>query len=240
VPAERLCRRVLSSAPFIPWRVLFETEQENPFKSQSTLAWYSLGCMFNHSCVPNCLWYLLGDYLVIYVCGATVEPGDELTISYCPLWIPSLNERSSQLLSYGIHSCQCSLCSYDRRFQTQQEGALKRLSNIRALARQKNLSNPVRWKYFEKFVTIYESIEKRYADRPIGFVHEFANLESIDSCFRDENDHPEIMPLLNERRKSFLQRFLSTCRLTTTNGLRLSNPLCLMEVHLQVDLHISD
>ena len=240
VLSERILRRVPPPAPFIPWRLLLETQQENPFKSQSTLAWYSLGCMFNHSCLPNCVWYLIGDYLVIYVCGSTVKPGDELTISYCPLWIPSLSERSSQLLSYGIHSCQCSLCSYDRRFQSQQEGALKKLSNIQALARQKNLSTPMRWKYFQKFIHIYEAMEKQYADRPIGFVHEFADLESVLESFQDEKDHPEIMQFLNERRKSFLQRFASACRLTTADGPRLSNPICLMGFHLQVHLHVSD
>src|SRR5271163_2539335 len=61
--------RSLSSSPSkIPWHVLFKTQQQNPYRSQSTLGWHPLGSMFNHSCLPNCMWYLIGDYLFIYVC----------------------------------------------------------------------------------------------------------------------------------------------------------------------------
>ncbi|CAF4731667.1 unnamed protein product, partial [Rotaria socialis] len=196
---------------YIPWRTLFETQQQNPFRSKSTVGWYPLGSMFNHSCSPNCLWYLIGDYLFIYVCASNIRCGDELTISYCPLWISSLNERTSQLRQFGITSCRCLLCSYDRSNMPQYENELKIFSNLRALSRQKNLSRSKRFNYLKKLKEIYEFIKKKFRQRSIGFINEFVDLENLSHYFQhkcDENNHDdideiEIETFLNEQESSF-------------------------------------
>ncbi|CAF0988554.1 unnamed protein product [Adineta ricciae] len=227
-------KRLPPPLPYVPWRVLFETQQQNPYKSQSTLGWYSLGSMFNHSCLPNCTWYLIGDYLFIYVCSTNVRQGDELTISYCPLWISSVNERSTYLERFNIRSCQCSLCTYDRLDLIEYEKDLKKFSNIRALARQKNLSNFNRFVYLQQLHEHYEYLTNRYSNRAVGFVNEFIDLESINQYFQIDSAENEIKEYLNHRQDSFLDRFSHVCRLTLP---QISNPILLFGTQIQLLIH---
>jgi len=236
-------RRLPPSSPHIPWRVLFNTQQQNPYKSQSTLGWYPLSSMFNHSCLPNCLWYLIGDYLFIYVCASNVRQGDELTISYCSLWISSINERTNQLRQYDITSCQCLLCLYDRSLINEYENDLKKFSNIRALARQKNISNSNRFHYLQQLKCQYEYLINKYQERPISFINEFIDLESISNYFQYENNENEIKQFLNNQQNSFLERLSNICDLTLS---QISNPILLFGRQIQLlinhleHFHLSD
>ena len=207
--------------PQIPWNILFKTEQENPYQSHSTRGWYPLGSMFNHSCLPNCLWYLIGDYLFIYVCASNVRQGDELTISYCPLWIASIHERSHLLRQFQIHSCQCELCLFDRGVMEEYENELKKFVNIRALARQKKIPNGNRWKYLQQLKNQYEVLTEKFSQRPVGFIKEFLDIETIVNSFPEENLEKE----------SFLSRFE---KLTGANKTEISNPILLFGPHLQL------
>ncbi|CAF3437680.1 unnamed protein product [Rotaria sp. Silwood1] len=239
-------KRLSPPTSYIPWRILFETQQQNPFRSKSTIGWYPLGSMFNHSCLPNCLWYLIGDYLFIYVCASNIRQGDELTISYCPLWISSLNERTLQLRQFGITSCRCLLCSYDRSNMPQYEIELKKFSNLRALARQKNLSRLKRFNYIEKLKYIYEFITKKFRQRSIGFINEFIDLEYISKYIQHDynnennnnhiNEH-EIEKFLNEQQLSFLQRLSRVCRLTIKDLPKIGNPIFLFGTQIQLLVH---
>ena len=186
--------------------------------------------MFNHSCFPNCLWYLIGDYLFIYICASNIRQGDELTISYCPLWISSLNERSFHLRQFGIRTCRCLLCSYDRTNMPQYENELKKFSNLRALVRQKNLSREKRFDYLRKLKRIYDFLSKQFRQRPIGFLTEFVDLEYISHYFRDDHQF-EIQEFCEERQISFLSRLLRVCRFTIKD---LPNPIVLFGVQMQV------
>ncbi|UJR08118.1 hypothetical protein I4U23_012395 [Adineta vaga] len=224
-------KRLPPPLPYVPWRILFETQRQNPYKSQSTLAWYSLGSMFNHSCLPNCLWYLIGDYLFIYICSTNVRQGDELTISYCPLWISSINERSNYLQQCQIRSCQCSLCLYDRLSLNEYENDLKKFSNLRALARQKNLSNLNRLIYLQQLHNHYEYLTDKYQQRSVGFMNEFLDLESINEYFQHETMENEIKEFLNHQHDSFLDRLSDVCRLTLP---QISNPILLFGIQIQL------
>ncbi|CAF1930772.1 unnamed protein product [Rotaria magnacalcarata] len=239
---KQFLKHLTPPTSYIPWRTLFETQQQNPFRSKSTVGWYPLGSMFNHSCSPNCLWYLIGDYLFIYVCASNIRCGDELTISYCPLWISSLNERTSQLRQFGITSCRCLLCSYDRSNMPQYESELKTFSNLHALSRQKNLSRSKRFSYLKKLKEIYEFIKKKFRQRSIGFINEFVDLENLSHYFQhkcDENNHDdideiEIETFLNEQESSFLQRLSRVCRLTIKDLPKIGNPMSLFGTHMQL------
>lgn len=220
-------------ASFIPWRILLETQRENPFYSKSTLAWYSLGSMFNHSCLPNCLWYLIGDCLFIYVCSSNIRQGEELTISYCPLWISSLNERSHYLRQFNINSCRCLLCSYDRSNMPQYEIELKKFSNLRALSRQENLSVDKRFEYVEKLKRIYDFITKKFRQRPIGFITEFIDLEYLSNYFQNYSQD-NIQEFLDERQRSFLQSLSRVSRFTIKDLQKVGNPILLFGVQMQV------
>ncbi len=196
--------------------------------------------MFNHSCLPNCLWYLIGDCLFIYVCSSNIRQGDELTISYCPLWISSLNERAYQLRKFGINSCRCLLCSYDRSNMPQYEIELKKFSNLRALSRQKNLSKEKRFDYVEKLKRIYEFITKKFRQRPIGFITEFVDLEYISHYFQHESHENEqaIQEFLDERELSFLQRLSRVCRFTIKDLPKIGNPIVLFGIQMQVSTNV--
>jgi hypothetical protein len=224
-------RRIPPPLPYIPWRILFETQQQNPFKSQSTLGWYSLGSMFNHSCLPNCLWYLIGDYLFIYVCASNIQQNDELTISYCPLWISSVTERSNQLRQYNIISCQCLLCLYDRILINEYENELKKFYNIRALVRQKNLSNSNRFGYLQQLKCQYELLINKFQERPVGFINEFIDLESISNNFQYENNENDIKQFLVNQQKTFLDRLSNICGHILP---QISNPIVLFGKQMQL------
>jgi hypothetical protein len=170
--------------------------------------------MFNHSCLPNCLWYLIGDYLFIYVCSSNIKQGDELTISYCPLWISSINERTNQLRQYNITSCQCLLCLYDRSLINEYENELKKFYNIRALARQKTLSNS----YLQQLKSQYELLTNKFQERPVGFINEFIDVESIQ----------------HENQKTFVERLLNVCRFSS---LEISNPIFLFGKQMELLLN---
>lgn len=236
-------RRLSPPATYIPWRILFETQQQNPFRSKATLGWFPLGSMFNHSCLPNCLWYLIGDHLFLYVCASNIREGDELTISYCPLWISSLNERASILRQYGINSCRCILCSYDQSNMPKYEIELKKFSNLRALSRQKNISCAKRFNYVQKLKQVYESVAKRFHQRSVGFINEFIDLEYISQYFQHnqcgdksaDNEH-DIRKFFDEQDLQFLQRLSHVCRLTIKDLPKNSNPILLFGSQMQVGL----
>lgn len=223
-------RRVPPPTSHIPWRVLFETQKQNPFSSKSTHAWYPLGSMFNHSCLPNCLWYMIGDYLFIYVCSSNIRQGDELTISYCPLWTSSLNDRAHYLRQYGIHSCRCLLCSYDRSNMPQYEIELKKFYNVHALARQKNLSIQQRFDYVQKLNRVYEFLMKKFRQRPIGFIHEFVDFEQIVL----DNQSNEMQQFSEENHTSFLKRLSRVCRFTIKDSPQIENPVVLFGTQMPV------
>lgn len=183
--------------------------------------------MFNHSCLPNCLWYLIGDCLFIYVCGSNVRQGDELTISYCPMWISSLNDRSNLLRRFGIQSCRCSLCSYDRSNMPQYEIELKKFVNLRALARQDELSRSKRFRYVEKSKEIFDSITKKYKQRPIGFIREFFDFESISKFNLINENEENIREFVHDRQSNFLVRLSRVCRFSIKDLPKISNPMFL-------------
>lgn len=184
--------------------------------------------MFNHSCLPNCLWYLIGDYLFIYVCGTNVRKNDELTISYCPLWISSIIERTNLLRQYDINSCQCLLCLYDRSVLDEYENELKKFSNLRALARQKNILNSSRLNYLQELKNQYEFLIAKFQDRPISFINEFIDFETILSEFQNENEMKEFF---SDQQNSFLQRLTKLCCSTLPN---ISNPILLFGTQIQL------
>lgn len=228
IDREGYSRRPLPAQ--IPWRVLFQTQQENPYQSHSTRGWYPLGSMFNHSCLPNCLWYLIGDYLFIYVCASNVRQGDELTISYCPLWIASLQERTNLLRQLDIHSCRCRLCAYDRSMMDEYENELKQFENLRALARQKKISNVNRWKYWQQLKGQYEILVKKFHERPVGFIKEFLDLQTIAGDFAQDHVEKQIKDFFKIEQESFLSRLAHLTGVSNTN---IANPILLFGPQLQ-------
>lgn len=69
---------------------------------------YDFGSRFNHSCNPNCCFYTRGNQLYVRALR-DIEPGEELTISYCELYSTRAS-RLKKLYSKYSFVCQCDRC----------------------------------------------------------------------------------------------------------------------------------
>lgn len=75
------------------------------FQRQSSCGIWEFPSYFNHNCIPNCLYQIFGDIMVIRSC-LDVEKGQELTIGYIN---PSNFDRTQVMQKYGI-DCKCKIC----------------------------------------------------------------------------------------------------------------------------------
>jgi hypothetical protein len=62
------------------------------------------------------------------------------------------------------------------------------LSNIRALARQKNIFSSNRLNYLQQLKYQYEILVEKFQARSIGFMNEFLDIEYISNNFSQENE----------------------------------------------------
>ena len=128
---------------------------------------------------------------------------------------------------------------------------LKKFANQRALARQANLSSNKRFHYVQKLKHVYDSITKKFRQRPIGFVTEFIDLESMSHYFQEDyratneqNDEKymqhEIQSYFDERELSFLLRLSRVCRFNIKDLPKIENPTVLFGRQMQVSRSESD
>ena len=71
---------------------------------------YPTASRLNHSCQPNCVATFTGISLQIRAVE-TVQPGEELTISYTDLLNPSAKRKEGLREQYGF-DCKCQKCVY--------------------------------------------------------------------------------------------------------------------------------
>ena len=72
---------------------------------------------FNHSCLPNCGYSILGDFMFI-VTNRAVAEGDELTIPYCDV-LKSFQDRQKIFGGWNESegfTCLCSRCEFNRKY----------------------------------------------------------------------------------------------------------------------------
>ena len=69
---------------------------------------FAKAALLNHSCHPNCVATFHGTTLQI-TATETIQPGDELTISYTELLRPSYKRKEDLWEQYGF-DCQCRNC----------------------------------------------------------------------------------------------------------------------------------
>jgi hypothetical protein len=86
--------------------------------------WF-LPSFFNHSCVANCKWTLIGDQLFVRTL-TEVQPGEELTIAYTPTLSHSFAVRQAELMQSWRFRCTCALCTLSQRDATL-DGRLRQL-----------------------------------------------------------------------------------------------------------------
>ena len=90
----------------------------------STGLWY-LPSFFNHSCLPNVIYFGIGDCLIL-IAEDTIKKGQELTISYEVLGTNYLSRCFELNNKYGF-TCKCSLCLDERKRLVHQNTIQKKL-----------------------------------------------------------------------------------------------------------------
>mgnify|MGYP001043163323 CR=1 FL=1 len=71
------------------------------------------GSFFNHSCAPNLSWTTdadAGGHAITFVTSTAVAAGDELTIAYVPVDMPTAARRERLAAQYGF-DCTCARCT---------------------------------------------------------------------------------------------------------------------------------
>ena len=68
---------------------------------------WKVGSCFNHDCCPNCLYFMIGDFLFVSAYRDVAE-GEELTIPYCSLRSTYRNRQA--ILETRDFVCCCSTC----------------------------------------------------------------------------------------------------------------------------------
>jgi hypothetical protein len=76
---------------------------------QALGVWGAAIASFARSCVPNCLYFCLGDVMFI-VAARDILPGEGLTIPLAPQRLPYA-QRSLLLMARGQPQCGCALCA---------------------------------------------------------------------------------------------------------------------------------
>lgn len=85
-------------------------------KSKEVAGLWLRPSMFNHSCIPNCAYFIIGDFHFI-ITNRPVSIGEELTIPYCDLRI-SFADRCKIFKNWNNgdgFDCLCERCSYSRQ-----------------------------------------------------------------------------------------------------------------------------
>jgi hypothetical protein len=127
----------LSGLPLSGWDKtrLKATLLHNPFGDSLGQCWrvrrvggaglWFLPSFFNHSCVANCKWTLIGDQIFVRTL-TEVQPGEELTIAYTPTLSHSFAVRQAELMQSWRFRCTCALCMLSQRDATL-DGRLRQL-----------------------------------------------------------------------------------------------------------------
>eukprot|EP00928_Gymnodinium_smaydae_P089113 TRINITY_DN73115_c0_g1_i1.p1 TRINITY_DN73115_c0_g1~~TRINITY_DN73115_c0_g1_i1.p1 ORF type:complete len:416 (+),score=53.99 TRINITY_DN73115_c0_g1_i1:54-1301(+) len=112
-----LCRIACNAMALAP-----EKEVRRASSSSTSKRWedfgvglYPSGAMLNHSCAPNCLWFVRGGVLFVETTQA-VRRGEELTIPYLPVArrcdAKAASRRKRLSKAFGFH-CLCIRCTAD-------------------------------------------------------------------------------------------------------------------------------
>eukprot|EP00798_Chlamydomonas_sp_ICE-L_P004635 gene4635-14831_t len=99
------------------WQVLNEQQELEGMRQSRGVGLWVRPALFNHSCLPNCTYLTVGDFLFIST-TRDVEVGEELCISYLDIMKP-FNERTKLLAEWNSRSsgfaCDCARCEASRR-----------------------------------------------------------------------------------------------------------------------------
>ncbi|GAA5974697.1 hypothetical protein JCM11641_007228 [Rhodosporidiobolus odoratus] len=90
--------------------------------------------LFNHSCVGNSDWHIIGDVIVVRA-RAPIPVGEEILMSYISAAAPASQRRDNLKAHFGPAGCPCELCSVDARLGpahiTRREELTKKLAELK-------------------------------------------------------------------------------------------------------------
>lgn len=81
----------------------------NEFFNDCGLGVYPLAAMINHSCIPNCIQHFNDEGVIAIRTMRNIKAGEEISISYIDIAMPTWLRRKELLKSYYFH-CNCDRC----------------------------------------------------------------------------------------------------------------------------------
>ncbi|KAI8633786.1 hypothetical protein F5Y19DRAFT_471041 [Xylariaceae sp. FL1651] len=98
-------------------------------KGTSHLGCYPDIARFNHDCRPN-VHYRVNNMTMTTVAARDIEPGEELSISYVDVFLPS-TERKERIRRWGFE-CTCALCQAPKNETVASDTRLRRIDQLKS------------------------------------------------------------------------------------------------------------
>jgi len=113
---------------------------------------------FNHSCISNTCRHTIGDMMFVRA-STKIRSGDEVTLSYCDP-DASYNDRCRTLKSFHI-TCQCTLCTEERRSLDTQIALQELLNDAIDLKRQIQSQDPCVFPVLKRIIQLMKELSPR-------------------------------------------------------------------------------
>ena len=107
--------------------VISKQDDATPNPTVSKAVWKDAS-MFNHSCLSNCNWFTIGDFMVV-LAEQDIKEGEELTVSYIDS-LSSYAKRQDNCRSLGF-CCKCERCLREARTSREIQPLLDELASIK-------------------------------------------------------------------------------------------------------------
>ncbi|KAK3324992.1 hypothetical protein B0H66DRAFT_511281 [Apodospora peruviana] len=139
----------------------------------------------NHGCDPNAYGrYTKGDLAMSAVATRDIEPGEEITISYLPLGMPTTIRRKS-LANWGFN-CTCSLCSAPKEARDASDRRRERLVELYYAMREPDTEYDTLVELTREFVDIVqiERLFPKVGEYYQAFMKLYYDYGDVESAYR--------------------------------------------------------
>ncbi|CAF1112033.1 unnamed protein product [Didymodactylos carnosus] len=212
---------------FLPYRLIVELHEHNTMSNGYCCGIWPKLAQFNHLCLPNCLWLIIGRFCFLSV-YQPIKKGQELTISYVSNY-NSYEKRTRLLFGYAINDCLCDLCQYDKNVGDKKMSQLLKKCDILSVYDNDNSQ--------QLLMKISKKLSHTYINRPLGFVEQLNEQIFLNEIKNGYVFHSKIFSYLhhiltkkvkNDELSSILEqimKLLSYFNLTTTSQNTILNLL---------------
>ncbi|KAK4443830.1 SET domain-protein 5 [Podospora aff. communis PSN243] len=140
---------------------------------------------FNHGCDPNAFpQYRSRDLSMTAVATRDIEPGEEITISYLPLGMPS-HHRRRNLFNWGFN-CTCSLCTASPAVQHESDQRRERLADLYFAMKELSVTHKQLLEMTDQFLALIhaEHLETRFGEYFQAIIMFYYNRKDLGSALK--------------------------------------------------------